>query len=81
MAVVTQYTTLTSHGETGGHAGDPFAVAAARAVHLFWDGVTGLTEVVDQALLGESSAGGGLAAEAPMFWHQRVAAVPLPACG
>lgn len=71
-----------SHGETGGHAGDPFAMAAAQAAHhLFWDGIAGLTEEVDQALLGEASAGGGLAAEAPVFWHQRVGAIPLPACG
>lgn len=44
------------------------------------DVVPRLTEEMDGALLGETSAGGWITTETSMFWHQRVSAVAQSAC-
>lgn len=44
------------------------------------DVVPRLTEEMDGALLGETSARGWITAETSMFWHQRVSAVAQSAC-
>lgn len=44
------------------------------------DVVSGLTEEMDGALLGETSTRGRITAETSMFWHQRVSAVVQSAC-
>lgn len=70
----------TFDGDTGGDGGLPLPMATPGHPNLVGDVVAGLTEQVDAALLGETPARRRFAAEAAMFWHQRVSAVAQSAC-
>lgn len=69
------FETLTFDGDAGGYRRLPPAVATPGHTHLVADVVSGLTEEMDGALLGEASTRGRIAAETSMFGHQRVGAV------
>ena len=72
--------TLTSERGAGGDGGHPPPVSASGDTHLAVDMVTGLTEEVDGALLGEPPTRRRVTAEPPMLRHQRVGAVTEAAC-
>lgn len=54
-------------------------MATPGDIHLVADVVARLTEEMDGALQGEAPARGRIAAEASMFWYQRVRTVAQPA--
>lgn len=74
------YKSLTFDRDAGRYGRLPPPVTTPGNTDLVVDVVSGLTEEMDVALLGETSTWGWIAAETSMFWHQRVSAVAQSAC-
>lgn len=70
---------LTSDADAGGNARLPSAVIAPGDGRLDC-AIAVLTEQVHGTLVGETSTGGRLTAEAPMLWDEGMCAVAQTAC-